>query len=454
MKRGALAFAILLGGLALPAHGGDWPSFHGAGAAGVGDGPLASSWDATKMENIAWKTPIPGLAHSSPITWGDRVFVTTAVATGEPTFRSGLYGDVDPVENEPPQRYVVMALDLKTGKVLWEKTAAEGPVKVKRHLKASHASSTPATDGKHLVAIFGPEGLFCYDLDGKLLWRKDLGMLDAGWFFNPAYQWGYAASPIIYKDLVIVQADVQQGSFIAAFRLADGSEAWRTAREEIPSWGTPTIVDGPSGPELVTNGSRYLRGYDPLTGKELWRAQNRSEITVATPVASQGLVLFTNGYRPVPSIVAIKAGARGDVSLKEGQSSNEGVAWYKDKGGTYMPTPVVVGEQFYTLANQGVLTCYDARTGDKQYQERVGGTGGAFTASIVAGDGRLYLASEDGDVWVVKAGPKYELIGKNPMGEVMMATPAIAGGRLLIRTRGNLVATAPPPPPAAQPSTR
>jgi outer membrane protein assembly factor BamB len=347
-----------------------------------------------------------------------------------------------------------MALDLKTGKVLWEKTAAEGPVKVKRHLKASHASSTPATDGKHLVAIFGPEGLFCYDLDGKLLWKKDLGTLDAGWFFNPAYQWGYASSPIIYKDFVIVQADLQQGSFIAAFRLADGSEAWRTPREEIPSWGTPTIVDGPSGPELVTNGSRYLRGYDPATGKELWRMQNRSEITVATPVAAQGLVLFTNGYRPVPSIAAVRVGARGDVSLKQGENSNEGVAWYKDKGGTYMPTPVVVGDQFYTLANQGVLTCYDAKSGEKLYQERIGGTGAAFTASPVAGDGRLYLASEDGDVWVIKAGPKYEQIAKNPMGEVMMATPAIAGGRILVRTRGNLVATSPPAPPPAAPATR
>ena len=454
MKRGAFAIAILLAALALPAWPGDWPSFHGTRAEGVGDGPLASTWDATQMQNIAWKTPIPGLAHSSPITWGDRVFLTTAVAAGEPTFRSGLYGDVDPVENEPPQRYLVMALDLKTGKVLWERTAAEGPVKIKRHLKASHASSTPATDGKHLVAIFGPEGLFCYDLDGKLLWRKDLGTLDAGWFFNPAYQWGYASSPILYRDLVIVQADVQQGSFIAAFKLADGTEAWRTSRDEIPSWGTPTIVEAPSGPELVTNGSRFLRGYDPLTGKELWRMQNRSEITVATPVATQGLVLFTNGYRPVPSVVAVRAGARGDVSLKEGETANAGVAWYKDKGGTYMPTPVVVGDHFYTLANQGVLTCYDARSGEKVYQERVGGTGGAFTASIVAGDGRLYLASEDGDVWVIKAGAKYEQIAKNPMGEVMMATPAIAGGRILIRTRGNLVAISPPAAPAAAPAAR
>ena len=418
----------------------NWPSFRGASASGIADGENPPvSWDGEKMSNVKWKTAIPGLGHSSPVVWGDRIFLTTAMgAEKDPVLRTGLYGDVDPVENESAQTWKIYALDKATGKILWERTASQGPFKVKRHPKATHANSTPATDGKHVVALFGSEGLFCYDMDGKLLWKHDLGVLDAGWFFNPSYQWEHGSSPIIYKNLAIVQADIQNGSFIAAYDLGDGHEVWKTTRDEIPSWATPTIWPGKDGAELVTNATHFVRGYDPATGKELWRLKNGSEIAVATPATSADLVFVTCGYRPVQPIFAIKRGGSGDVTLKENETSNSAVAWAKARGGTYMPTPIAYGDHLYTLSNDGTLTCYAAKTGEKIYQSRVGGKGAAFTASPVAADGRLYLASEDGMVFVVKAGPEYSELAVNPMGAVMMATPAISDGMIFIRTRGEL----------------
>jgi len=420
----------------------NWPTFRGPAASGIADGEKTpETWDGVKMTNVRWKTAIPGLGHSSPVVWGGKVFVTTAVGTEkDPVLRTGLYGDVDPVENESPQTWKVYALDKATGKVLWERTAFEGPFKVKRHMKATHANSTPATDGKRVVALFGSEGLYCYDMDGKLLWKKDLGVLDAGWFFNPSYQWEYASSPIIYKETVIVQADIQKGSFLAAYDLGDGHEVWRTTRDEIPSWATPTLWEGKERVELVTNATRFVRGYDPATGKELWRLKNGSEISVATPVPSQDLVFVTNGYRPVQPIFAIRRGASGDITPKESETSSASVAWAKSRGGTYMPTPIAYGEHFYTLSNDGTLTCYAALTGERVYQSRVGGKGAAFTASPVAANGKLYLASEDGMVFVVKAGPQYAELAVNQMGAVMMATPAISDGTIFIRTRGELFA--------------
>lgn len=413
----------------------NWPQFRGPGATGViesGETPV--NFDASKSTNLRWKTEIPGLGHSSPVAWGNKIFVTTAVSSNpKPETRFGLYGDVAPVKDDPKHVWKVYAIDSDTGKILWERVASEGLPKVKRHPKSTHADSTPATDGKYLVALFGSEGLYCYNLNGKLLWKADLGVLDAGWFYDPDYQWEHGSSPIIYKNLVIVQADVQKHSFIAAFDLKTGKQVWKTSRDEISSWGTPTVVEGKTRAELIANGSKAIRGYDPLTGKELWRLSPNSEITTPTPFVAHDLIFVTAGYAPIQPIYAIKLGANGDISLKEGKESNEFIAWSKQRGGPYMPTPVVYGEQLYTVSNQGVITAYNAKTGERLYQERLGGKGGAFTASPVASAGRIYLSSEDGDVFVVKAGPKYELLATNPVGEVMMATPAINKGRLVVR---------------------
>jgi len=419
----------------------NWPQFRGPGATGVVEGkPAVVKWDVPKAANVRWKTEIPGLAHSSPVVWGNKVFVTTAVTTGKDETRYGLFGDVAPVKDDPKHIWKVYALDKDTGKILWEQVAYEGVPKVKRHPKSTHADSTPVTDGKYLIALFGSHGLYAYDLNGKLLWKQDIGMLDSGWFYDADYQWEHGSSPIIFRDLVIIQADIQKDSFIAAYNLKDGKLVWKTPREELSSWGTPTVYEGKSRAELITNGSKAIRGYDPVTGKELWRLTPNSEITTPTPFVARELIYVTSGYAPIQPIYAIRPGATGDITLKDGASTNNFIAWSKQRGGPYMPTPIVYGDILYTCSNQGVLTAYNADTGERHYQERLGGTGGAFTSSPVASDGKLYLSSEDGDVFVVKTGPKYELLSKNPVGEVIMASPAISGGMVIVRAINHVFA--------------
>jgi len=433
---------ILLVITASVANAQNWPQFRGPGASGVVEGqPAAVTWDAEKSVNTRWKTVIPGLAHSSPVVWGNKIFITTAVnsAAKEET-RYGLFGDVTPVKDDPKHTWKVYALDKDTGKILWERTAYEGVPKVKRHPKSTHSDSTPVTDGKYLIALFGSHGLYAYDLKGKLLWKQDLGVLDSGWFYDADYQWEHGSSPVIYRDLVIIQADIQKDSFIAAYYLKTGKLAWKTPREEISSWGTPTVYQGKTRSEIITNGSRAIRGYDPATGKELWRLTPNSEVTTPTPFVAHDLIFVTSGYAPIQPIYAIRPGANGDISLKAGKDSNEFIAWSKQRGGPYMPTPIVYGDLLYTCSNQGVLTTYNATTEERDYQARLGGKGGAFTASPVATDGKIYLSSEDGDVFVVKAGPKYELLATNPVGEVMMASPAISDGLVIVRGHNHVFA--------------
>jgi outer membrane protein assembly factor BamB len=413
----------------------NWPSFRGPSASGVAEGkePTAVKWNASTGENILWKTPLAGVAVSSPIVWGDRVFVSTAVSSDPSSgIRTGLYGDVEPAKDVSKHSWKLVALDRRTGKVLWERVAHEGIPKTKRHPKSSQATATPVTDGRHVIVSFGSEGLYAYDIDGKLLWTKDLGVLNAGWFYDPDYEWGVGSSPIIWKNLVIVQCDIQKNSFIAAFDVTTGQPAWRTAREEIPSWSTPAIFEHDGRAELVTQATTFIRGYNPESGKELWRLGGNSEITIPTPIVGPGVIIVTNGYRGVQPIFAIKPGATGDITLKGDATTNEFIAWSTNRGGPYIPTPVIYGDLLYVLAINGVLAAYDVKTGQRVYQERVAG-GGSFSASPVAADGKLYLTSEDGDVFVVRAGPKYELLATNPMSQVIMATPAIANGVIFIR---------------------
>jgi outer membrane protein assembly factor BamB len=415
----------------------NWPSFRGPFASGNADGQFPPlTWDAAGNRNIRWKTPIPGLGLSCPVVWEDRIYLSTAVSTaGKSALRPGLYGDVDSVNDSSEHSWRLYCLDKRNGAILWERTACKGVPKVKRHPKASHANPTPATDGAHIVVSFGSEGLYCYDRTGKLLWQKNLGVLDSGWFYDADYQWGFGSSPILYKDLAIVQCDVGKDSFLAAYRVGDGHEVWRKSRDEVPSWGTPTIVEGPQRVELVTNATRYARGYDPLTGQELWRLGRHSEITVPAPIYGAGLIFITNGYRPVQPIYAVRPGASGDISLKEGATTSDAIAWSSPKGGPYMPTPIVYGDYLYTCSNAGIVTCYGAKTGKQVYKERLGGQGG-YTASGVAADGYLYFTSEENGIFVVKAGPKFELVAVNLMGEgePCLATPAISDGMLFVRT--------------------
>lgn len=431
--------AVISGKIVYKKSRSNWPAFRGWSASGIADGQNAPlKWNAEKSKNIAWKTAIPGLAHSSPVVWGDYVFITTAISSDPSSpFKHGLYGSVAPAEDLSKHTWKIYALDRNSGKILWERVAYEGAPDIKRHPKSSQANSTPVTDGKYVIALFSSGDLIAYDFAGKVQWKKDLGVLDSGFFYDPEYQWAYGSSPIIYKNLVILQCDLQKNSYIAAFDIRNGKQVWLTSRDEIPSWGSPTIVEGNQRSEIIANGTRFIRGYDPDSGKELWRLGGNSEITVPTPIHADGLIYVTSGYSPIQPIYAIRTGASGDITLKENEERNGFIAWSKKRGGPYMPTPIVYRDYFYTCANNGVVTCYNAKTGERIYQQRLGGKGSsyAFTASPVAADGKIYFTSEDGEIFVVKAGPEFEILSVNPVGEVCMATPAISDGMLILRAQ-------------------
>lgn len=490
----ALATILAIVGLA-PIHAAaddtktvNWPGFRGPSAEGVAHGyPTPTRWDVQSGENIKWKTPIPGLGHSSPVIWGDRLFVTTAVSgVKDPTLKPGLYGNVDSVDEDTEHRWRIFCLDKNTGKVKWKKTAVRSVPRVKRHAKATHANSTPATDGKHVVTFLGSEGLFCYTVRGKLLWKKDLGELDAGWYVRPAAQWGFGSSPVIDRGRVYVQCDVQQGSFVAAFDVKTGREIWRTPRQDVPTWGTPAIYRKGADAQLIVNGYRHIGGYDLETGRERWRLTGGGDIPVPTPVIGLGLIFITNAHGRAAPLYAIRPTARGDITPADGATSNEHIAWSVQRNGAYMQTPLVLGRYLYSCSDMGILKCYQAATGEIAYKQRLGAAGPAsvpirgrqpepglgdeqtearrsapnagtfgwgFTASPVAADDKIYFTSEDGAVFVVRPGPKCEVLAVNLLDEVCMATPAISEGVLFFRTQGHVVAVGKgkPPPPGDKP---
>ena len=418
----------------------NWPSFRGPQATGVMDGqPAPSTWNVETGVNVKWKTPIPGLAHASPIVWGNRVFVVSAVSSDpDPYLRVGMYGESPDHPEDIVHDYRVYCLDKTSGKIIWESTAHSGKPQVKRHIKSTHANATPATDGRHVVAFFGSEGLYCYDVNGKLLWKKDLGYLDAGAFNAPEIQWGFGSSPIIHENQVIVQCDVNNQSFIAAFDVATGKENWRTLRDAFPCWGTPTVHASGGRTQVIVNGYRYMGGYDAMTGKELWRLSGGGDVPAPTPYVAHDLIFITNAHGPMRPIYAIRLNATGDISLKRGQQSNEFFAWCRPNRGSYIPTSIVYGDYLYVGDDRGILSCYEAKTGEKVYRKRLGGGLSAYSASPVASDGKLYFTSEDGDIDVVKAGPEYELLASNSMGEVCLATPAVCDGMIFVRARYHL----------------
>jgi outer membrane protein assembly factor BamB len=423
----------------------NWPSFRGNGARGVADGqhpPL--KWDVKSGDNVLWKTPIAGLGLSCPVIWDDKIFITSAVSnSADAGLKIGLYGDVSSVEDDSEFDFQVICLDKTSGELLWEKTANHRKPAVKRHTKSSHANPTIATDGKHVVAFFGSEGLYCFDTEGNLIWEKDLGFLDSGWFYDPGYQWGFGSSPVIFDGHVIVQCDIQSGSFVASFDVDTGDETWRVDRDEIPSWSTPTVHRFGDLPMLITAATRSARGYDARNGELLWSLQGFSEIVVPTPFVAHDLIFLASGYSPIQPIYAVRPDSRGDISLDGDNLTNASIPWSVKRGGPYLPTPIVYGDYLYCCANNGVLSCYKAVTGAEVYKERLkAGAGGtlSFTASPLAADGYLYLTAEDGRVLIVKAGPKFELAETNEVGENVLATPAISSGVVFFRTQNHVIA--------------
>lgn len=424
-----------------------WSTFRGKDAHGIAEGyDLPEEWDLESGENVRWKTPIPGLAHSSPVIWGDSVFVTTAVRQGADSELSSLYGSPGygadrAMYEEGDHSFRLYCLSADTGDVRWEREAHAGPPAIKRHIKSSHANPTPVCDATRVLAFFASEGLYCYDHDGELLWKRDLGRLDSGapdlddW---DTYEWGFASSPVLHNDRVYLQCDIQDQSFITALDATDGTEIWRTDRNERPTWGTPTVYTGPDAkPQIIVNGYLEGGGYDLDNGEPIWWYSGGGDSPVPTPIVHDGLVFLSSAHGRVEPLTAFQINATGEVAR---EASSEFVAWHKPQRGIYMQTPLVYDGLLYCCSDGGILACYDPKTGERLYRSRLGTGTTGFSGSAVAGDGKLYFSGESGRVFVIKAGPEFEFLAANEFGETLMSTPAISRGTMFFRARHHVIA--------------
>jgi outer membrane protein assembly factor BamB len=383
---------------------------------------------------------LPGLAHATPIHWDERKYIITAVRPGKAELKVGLYGDIDSADDQAPHQWRLLAIDRGTGRILWDKPGHESVPSVKRHPQATHCKSTPATDGRHVVALFGSEGLFCFDSNGEPLWRKNLGPMDSGYFKSPTAQWGFASSPVIHEGKVIVQCVVQAQSFLAVLRLEDGQEIWRVPRNDVPTWGSPTVLRHQGRTQILVNGWHHIGAYDFTTGKAIWSLDGGGDIPVPTPIVGDGLAYFTSAHGRYRPMRAIRADAQGDITPEEPGATNAAIAWAHARLGNYMQTPILVNHHIYGCHDNGVLTCFNAATGEVRYSERLGGGGQGFTASPVSDGRHLYFPSEAGDVYVVPVADTFSVTATNRLGETCMASPAIADGVLYFRTRDHLIA--------------
>jgi outer membrane protein assembly factor BamB len=411
-----------------------WSQFRGPQGSGVADGQRPPvSWNLNSGRGVVWKTPIPGLGHSSPVIWGDHLFLTSAVSSDpKSVFEPVLKGEQDFRSDTARHQWRVYALDRATGKIIWDRLAHEGVPRIPRHPHNSYASATPATDGRYVVVSFGSEGLYCYNVKGDLIWKKELGVIHAGKHNNPEYTWGTASSPILYHGMVIVLCDSLGDGYLAAFDVNSGREIWRTRRDAHPSWSTPAIYEGAGHAELVINAAPFIQGYDPSNGKELWRLGPSSTNTTPTPIVGEGLIFVANGYNPIKPIYAVVPGSRGDLTLKEGVTRSDAIAWSNLRDGPYMATPLLYRGIFYVVSTRGVLTAFEPRTGKQIYQQRI--APGGYSASPIAADGRIYVASEAGEIFTIRAGRDFEILARNLMDETTMATPALAAHTLFVRT--------------------
>jgi outer membrane protein assembly factor BamB len=428
----------------------NWPGFRGPGSRGVAvdelrgtersdaaalEATLPDRWSAT--ENVAWAFELPGRGWSSPVVWGDRVFLTTVVNAGEmEEAKKGLYFGGE--RTKPPEamhQWKVFCLDLESGEVRWERTVHEGQPQSSMHIKNSFASETPTTDGQRVYCCFGNLGLFCFDFEGNEVWRRDLKPV------RTRLGWGPAASPVLHEGRLYFCNDNEEESFMFALDASTGTELWRVPRDEKSNWSTPFVWKHDQRTEIVTLGSSMVRSYD-LDGQVLWTLQGMSSITIATPYEADGLLYISSGYvmdkrRP---IYAIRPGAVGDISLSEGQTSNEWIAWSQPQAAPYNPSTLVYDGRLYVLHDRGLLACYDASDGRELYSKQRLPNGRAFTSSPWAYDGKVFCLNEDGMTFVIKAGDEFELMHVNRLSEddMGMASPAIVGDRLLIRTAARL----------------
>jgi len=426
MTRRALLASMSLGGVLRGESPTAWPAFRGPGARGVSgdDARLPESWSSE--ERILWRTTVPGRGWSSPIVWGNRAFVTTAVS-GEPLdpVKKGFFGSAQTAPVSGVHRWEAYALDFGSGKISWRSELHAGAPETPRHPKNSYASETPATDGEHIYVHFGHLGTYCLDWNGKLVWSKRWPphAVVAGL--------GTGTSPALYRDRLYIANDNLEGSSLTALDKSTGEEIWRVERDEIGGWATPYVWQNEQRTAIVVSGSNRMRSYD-LDGGLLWEFRTTEENAIPTPFSAHGLLYSASAFGPV---YVFRPGAEGDVSLAEGETSNEAIVWSLPKAGPYNTSPLVYGDFYYTLLDRGFLTCHEAQTGREVYgKQRIDREAGAFTASPWAYNGKIFCLSEDGRTFVVEAGPDFKVLRSNPLGELAMATPAIAQGSLLLRT--------------------
>ena len=436
----AAAALVLIALIAIPAlSASDWPRFRGADDGVASDHPsLPETWSET--ENVRWRADIPGLGWSSPIVWDDHVIVTTAISSGEePQPVKGLYdpgdehGKRDAVAEH---RWVVLDIDLATGTVRWQRELQSALPPIKRHLKSSFASETPVTDGERVYVYFGSIGLVAaLDLQtGEVVWTREVGA------FNGGQEFGTAASPVLHDGRLYVVNDNTTESFLTALDAETGEQVWRVARDETENWSTPLVWENRLRTELVITGRGRVRSYD-LDGNVLWELQGMTVNVAPTPFATNGLAYLSSGYpgSAVRPVYAVRPGGSGDISLDpDNPTDHPYIAWFQPMLGTYVTSALVYQGIYYTLLDRGMLLAHDAATGAEIYGRTRLRPGSGFTASPWAYNDRVFVLSEDGDTYVVRAGREFEVLAVNPLNEMTLATPAVAGGNLIIRTQTTL----------------
>lgn len=417
-----------------------WPVYRGYMSSGVLDNAnLPETFDFTSGQNIKWKTEIPGMGISSPVIWGNKLFITTAVSESDKAgFKPGIFGDVTPVNDSSMHEWKVICIEKNTGKILWERVSCKGIPKVKRHPKSTHANTTAATDGNFVVAFFGSEGLYCYDMTGNLKWQKNLGILKSAFFIMKNAEWEFASSPVIHDGVVIIQCDVLENSFVAAYDLKTGKEKWKTMRDEYPGWCTPNIYKNGGKTYIAVNGFKHRGGYDFETGREIWKMSGGGDIQIPTPVVGNDLIYFNSAHGKSSPIMAVQTGASGDITLKEGETSNNFIKWYLPRGGSYMHTMLLYHERLYNVNWNGTVNCYDPLTGKEIYNGKLG-KAGSFIASPVASDGKIYIVDEAGTVYIIQDGDTFNKLAEIPLNDICMTAPAITDGMIYFRTQKNLI---------------
>ncbi len=425
----ALALAAAVATAAPPAGSeaeGSWPAWRGpsgSGSAPAGNPPV--EWSEEK--NIRWKKPVPGLGLSSPIIWGDRLFLTTAVPTGDRVVDAPPAGRRDGIPPDLVQSYEVHALDRRDGSTLWERSVLREAPHEGTHPDGAWASGSPVTDGEVLIAFFGSRGLFAFDLDGTELWRLDLGDMRTRLGF------GEGSSPALHGDRVFVIWDHEDDSFIVALDKNSGEEIWRRDRDEMTAWTTPLVVEHDGRTQVVTSATNRIRSYDADTGEPIWEATGMTLNAIPSPVHEDGVVYLTSGFRGSKLLAVRLDGAAGDIS------GTENVLWSIDRDTPYVPSPLLHGGVIYfTKSNSGILSAFDAKAGAELYRnQRLGAVRNIYASPVGVGD-RVYFASRDGEFLVAKAGATFEVLAENELDDRFDASPAIVGDEIYLRGRENL----------------